>query len=563
MLLRKVDIENYRGVERLELELDETTVLIGENNVGKTSVLEALESCLARADGRRGRAFRDYDHRRPGSDRELPDGHEVRITLTFYEKAPDEWSEEVAQAMGDVLQFDDADRRWLIVRITDRYDATTRTFDTSVTFLNIEGADLRPAAPDRQVASLRRFAPVFYLPATRDAGDFRSGGPFWGPFLRDPELPTGVREGLEAELKALNDKVIQATPALEPVRKRLEDARQLVDLGTEETASLEAVPGRVPELLRRTEVRLSSAAGASLPLDRHGGGTQNVAVLRLFEAYLDSMLSTDYASAATPILALEEPEAHLHPSAVRSAWGVLERMPGQRIVATHSGDLLSRVPLDAVRRMARKDGTTTVHRVGANTLDANERRKVDFHIRRARGELLFARAWLLVEGETEYWVFQGAAEALGVNLERVGIVEYAQVDPLPFAKVADDLGITWHAVADGDQAGLGYRDKLLPQLQGRAETDGVTVLPYRRIEQLLCEEGFGEVYERSLSSQRRANVTVPPGDPGYWLAVSMAIGKKQKLPLAVEAVDVMRRCDTAVPPTLRAILEAMERLAGA
>jgi len=561
MLLRMVEIENYRGLERLELELDEATVLIGENNVGKTSVLEALESCLSRATGRRGRPFHDYDHRRPDAERELPDGHELRITLTFHEEAPDEWDEEVAQAMGDVLQFDDADRRWLIVRTTDRYDATTRTFATSVTFLNIDGADLRPAAPDRQAASLRRFAPVFYLPAARGADDFRSGGPFWSPFLRDPELPQATREQLEAELRALNEKVIEAAPALEPVRERLEHARQLVDLGNEDTASLEPIPGRVPELLRRTEVRLSSAAGASLPLDRHGGGTQNVAVLRLFEAYLDSMLTADYAAAATPILALEEPEAHLHPAAVRSAWGVLDDMPGQRIVATHSGDLLSRAPLDALRRMARTDGVTKVYRLGPDTLTEDERRKVDFHIRRARGELLFARTWLLVEGETEFWLFRGAAEVLGLDLERVGIVEYAQVQPLPIAKVADDLGIAWYAVADGDDSGRGYRDTLVPQLGGRAEGDCITVLPYEDTEHLMCEEGFGDVYERSLSPQRRQNVAVPVGAPGYWLAVSNAIEKK--LPLVVEAVDVMRRGDTAVPPTVRGILETMERLAEA
>ncbi len=41
MILRTFRIENFRGITKLELELDRTTVLIGENNTGKTSVLEA------------------------------------------------------------------------------------------------------------------------------------------------------------------------------------------------------------------------------------------------------------------------------------------------------------------------------------------------------------------------------------------------------------------------------------------------------------------------------------------------------------------------------------------
>ena len=39
-------MENFRGIRRLELDLDEITVLIGENNSGKTAVLDALRLCL-------------------------------------------------------------------------------------------------------------------------------------------------------------------------------------------------------------------------------------------------------------------------------------------------------------------------------------------------------------------------------------------------------------------------------------------------------------------------------------------------------------------------------------
>lgn len=39
MILKTFEIENFRGIAKLTLELDRTTVLIGENNSGKTSVL--------------------------------------------------------------------------------------------------------------------------------------------------------------------------------------------------------------------------------------------------------------------------------------------------------------------------------------------------------------------------------------------------------------------------------------------------------------------------------------------------------------------------------------------
>ncbi len=60
MFLIKVAIENFRGLKSLTLFLDKTTVLIGENNCGKTSILEAIRLCLSRAV--RGSPFEDQDH---------------------------------------------------------------------------------------------------------------------------------------------------------------------------------------------------------------------------------------------------------------------------------------------------------------------------------------------------------------------------------------------------------------------------------------------------------------------------------------------------------------------
>ncbi len=57
-------------------------------------------------------------------------------------------------------------------------------------------------------------------------------------------------------------------------------------------------------------------------IEFQGEGTQSLAVLLLFRAFLRSQLS-DLDPAASPITALEEPEAHLHPSAIRSLMGVV------------------------------------------------------------------------------------------------------------------------------------------------------------------------------------------------------------------------------------------------
>lgn len=54
MKLRRLQIENFRGITSLDLDLGDTTVLIGENNTGKTAVLDALRFALRDVRSRRG-----------------------------------------------------------------------------------------------------------------------------------------------------------------------------------------------------------------------------------------------------------------------------------------------------------------------------------------------------------------------------------------------------------------------------------------------------------------------------------------------------------------------------
>ena len=61
MRLTRLAIQTFRGITDLSLKRDRTTVLIGENNTGKTSVLEALHTCMSRGLTRRATPFSEYD----------------------------------------------------------------------------------------------------------------------------------------------------------------------------------------------------------------------------------------------------------------------------------------------------------------------------------------------------------------------------------------------------------------------------------------------------------------------------------------------------------------------
>ena len=315
-----------------------------------------------------------------------------------------------------------------------------------------------------------------------------------------------------------------------------------------------------PQLGKRkySQPNLSRFKGA----DQHQGeGTQSLAVLLLFGAFLRSQLS-NLDSIAEPITALEEPEAHLHPSAIRSLMTIVNDLPGQKLLSSHSGDLLSSVDPCSVRRFVRRDGGIHVHRIQPGSLTQEDTRKFDFHVRRSRGELLFARCWLFVEGETETTLLMGAAEATGLDLERAGVrcVEFSQTDVGMLAKIANQLGIEWYCVLDDDSGRRKYEKSVRAQFNAESEIDRL-IFPYQNIERFLCENGFGDLYEARMSQQKQ-QPTSTHGTTAYWREVLDALPRGYSKPaVALEAVFKMKTEDVTVPLPLKSILEKAISLA--
>ena len=519
--------------------------------------------CLGRTFSRRSGPFEDYDYHLASKNAQAGDAGTLSISLDFAEEKPNEWSAELIQSIPEVVVVHDGDIRHVTLRVMSEYDKVAKDFVTDWEFLDKRGKGLGPKSKTPIVlSSVQRLSPVFYLPALRDAAnDFGPRSRFWAPFLRNPSIDPKTRDLLEKDLNQLNDKIIDAHTSLKIVQEKLAKTCDVVALGSAEPVSIEALPGRVSDMLSRTQVTMLATTGAGLPLARHGAGTQSLSVLFLFEAFLSTMLSQVYDRLSEPILALEEPEAHLHPSAIRSLWSIISSMKGQKVIATHSGDLLSEVPLSAVRRFYRSDQGISVQRLRAGTLNANDVRKIESHIKSTRAELLFSRCWLLCEGETEVWVLKDTAAILGIDLERAGVrlVIYGRIGAETLVKVANDLKIHWCLVADGDKSGKDYVHSITPHLEGRVEAKHVILLPASNMEVYLCKAGCGDAYLAHMSAQKEKLLTSKPGDPEYWDRVCKCLDRTPKETMALEAMMIIKkRGKNAVPKELKgAILSAV------
>ena len=87
MKLAEITIENFRGIRSLHLPLDGLTVLIGENNTGKSTVLEAIRLVLTRGFGvRRDGRFTEYDFHLKDASATPQTADPILITLHFAEE---------------------------------------------------------------------------------------------------------------------------------------------------------------------------------------------------------------------------------------------------------------------------------------------------------------------------------------------------------------------------------------------------------------------------------------------------------------------------------------------
>lgn len=563
MKVRRLQIENFRGIKSLDLKLGDITVLIGENNTGKTAILDALRFALKDIRSRKGCAFDTYDFHLATAESEPVAAPPIRIRVTFHEDQAGEWGATLLGTLqrARLLQADDAGRGMVIFEVTAYFDPVAKDFSQSWQFLNSAGQALT-GLPESSVSTLQSAVSYYYLAALRDAGKhFDPRGPFWRPFLKDSQLTPDSQAEIEAKLREVNRLIVDSHETFANVSGRLDDIAKIVPVGgRENTVSIEAVPGRLFDMLSKAQVNLAAGTGAKVPLGRHGEGTQSLSVLMLFHAFLSTWPS------GAPFIALEEPEAHLHPSAIRALWKLLAALPGQKIISSHSGDLLSEAPSDSVVRLYRKDGDIASSRLADAGLDPDEQRKFNFHIRQARGELLFARCWILGEGETEATLLPELARILGHDFEALGVrcVTYQTGISLePCLKVANGLGIHWIVLRDNDQQGANDLAAIRRNLGTRVEDEVTVSMPEANMELHLCACGFGPVYEAFLTERARRQINVPATSPDYWPAVIKGIKDHREFskPRAIQGVLEMIRSGTQPPVLLKSLLERASQIA--
>ncbi len=467
MYISKIQIINFRNFEEKEIEFnDGVNVIIGHNNAGKTNLIIALSLVV--------------DSQK--SKRLEVDDFNKNLTLTDLKKGPPKISIAITIKKGNEEDPDDlvTISNWL-TKLDSSYEAllTYEFFlpekkqEEYVKELSLV-ADEDPKAMDKAWKILKHSFVRFYTykiwggnPINQSVADTESLQKFDFQFLdaiRDVErdMLTGkntlLREVfdffMDYEIKIdgvklrdqkhqeIKDRKIlfseKADILIQELSDRIEAGKkEILSYAKNTGASFnKATPnfeGSVSEneLYSVLKLIVQYETGIKIPATHNGLGYNNLIFMSLLLAKMQVNADVDYLDANAKVfttLAIEEPEAHLHPAMQYKFLKFLnenkkEKKVRQIFVTTHSTNITSAVSLDEIICLHNENGETNVgypKNVFLNA-DGTQNEKSKKYVQRfldaTKSDMLFAQKVLFVEGIAEQLLLSIFARYLDKSLE--------------------------------------------------------------------------------------------------------------------------------------------------
>jgi putative ATP-dependent endonuclease of OLD family len=496
VLLQAFSVENYRSIRRAQkLQLSDLTVLVGPNNEGKSNIMRAMVMGmrilrLESLGVRRRVAVGNYrSHLNYAYDRDCPvdlQANQKKTTLEFEFRLTD----------AEQLEF----QRITRVRLqTGLRVALTFDSENGVEF-KVRKQGPAGNALTAQKAVIAKFIAdrlrLEYVSAVRTAQAAQD------VVAEMVEERLEELEGSPEYAKALAKVRALQQPALDELATEVE--RTLRDFLPEVRGVSVSLASDTHRGVIRRSVQITVNDGHATPLESKGDGIQSLAAL----AMLRQAAERDPGEL---ILAIEEPEAHLHPSAIHELNRVLRQISsrGQVIITTHHPILVGR-------------GVNASNIVVEGSEARRARSIADLRATlgvRTSDNLTNAELLVLVEGESDRRILEAILSTQSVairNATSEGFLAFQGMrgaSNLAFMlQRAKETLSQQHVVLDNDEAGRDAYQKAssakllepagvnLLSLQGRADSELEDILEVQ-----LYKPGLEQEFAIRLSGGRWRN----------------------------------------------------------
>lgn len=441
MRIVRLRIQNFRAIESADVLLPKHVVLVGDNNSGKSTILEAIDLVLGPERIRQRPVINEHDfyEGRYISERDDEDTVEIRIEAVVIGL-----NEEQESRFSEHIEFWDTDANSLLeggppertddeavvpalrVVFVGHYDPEEDDFEGQTYFMS-------PVAEDGSLVPFytndKRFCGFLFLRTLRTGSRALSleRGSLLDIILRLREQRVQIWEDVIAELGDVGvaeDEELGLSDTLVQVQAKL---RSFIPTEWADDPHIR-VSDLTRETLRRT-LTVFMAAGSegdtfAVPFRRQGTGTVNMLVFALLSMIADEKQNVMFA--------MEEPEIAIPPYTQKRVVESVKAGSSQVILTSHSPYVLEEFEPGRIGVLQRDGGTLTL--TPAALPPAVKMKTYRREMRTRFCEALLARRVLVVEGRTEYDAVPAAARRL------------AEIDPGSYRSL-DSLGI---AVVDAE-----------------------------------------------------------------------------------------------------------------
>ncbi|MCG9725465.1 ATP-dependent nuclease [Vibrio brasiliensis] len=516
MKIRKIKISNFRGITHAEIDLSNFTTLVGPNNIGKSTILAALNIVLdnkkAKIEDWPGQTQSDDEMEITCSFSDLQEWEKAKPAISklldgenLHVKMKATWKQEadapsckyyvhhslVTTPFTDT-NFTDAKKNEFAKSVLDSfgitkapdYNARKQELEEFVIANHPEQVESDVDWHEKGFAnSLQQAIPhVMYVPASfKIEDDLKTTGTSPFAYLFKNKLFPKVKDDV-----TYASYIGTATQLRDKLKGQAEDGTEIEGLGD----ALEAVSNTLNEILDfDTKVKLAIGEidvetlfmkAATFLIDEEletslqyqGSGVQRALAFAMLESNATIEAQVEGAQRTTIVL-YEEPELYIHPHLMRRLRDTLQTRSSsnewQVICSTHSPFLidLANKP-DSIKLIKRGAGNSRLvsqlppqlfEKSGEYDEKVFLRAVLDFHPTVC--ESLFAKRVIVVEGDTEVAVFSMIDELV----HKLGITQSYHKDStvvsaggkwtIPaIVKVLKGLGIDYKVIHDTDAKGV-------------------------------------------------------------------------------------------------------------
>lgn len=494
LFISRVKIKNYRNFEDVDVQLGHKQIIIGENNVGKTNFLKALQLILDPTLSDEDRMLQESDFNdtlvNPMENKEeivieiyIDNYSNNKTILTVFQDATvkNEEGKEILKLSYRFFPYiDDAGNIEYQYNIFKGNDETKKFGSYERKYLNIKVIkalrDVESEIRNSRTSPIQRMLKDYAIDKKdleRIAEEYRKNGEEILNLDELVDLTNNINKRFGEILG--NDDFDVSLQAMEISPGRVLSSLKLlmaqrntsdISLGLNNILYISMVlqmlqDKTVPSLMKEDKYNELIAFGdGEIVIDSYEQSQNSNYFLK--EKMTDEQYRALYAfmaknmpiSNSVTILAIEEPEAHLHPVNQRLIYkDVIQNSNNSVLLTTHSTHITAIAPIDSIVHLHNNGITgTEIRATAAMPMDEGEFLDVERYLDVKRGEIYLGKAVLLVEGISEEYLVPRFAELLGKPLDEKGIIvcNINCTNFTPYVKLLYSLDIPYAVITDGD-----------------------------------------------------------------------------------------------------------------